>query len=415
MYSKKMQKLLGLLCLVLLVVVSAAGCSLLQNSEGLASPVEELDTRLVQANNTFGINLFRELNLMEDGENILISPASILTALAMTYNGAEGETRTAMETVLLLEGMERDEVNRLFADLLTILRNPDPKVELAIANSLWARNGIDFYEDFLQRNKDYFEAEITDIDFDDPEAADLINSWVKKQTRNKIEEIVEPPINPETILFLINALYFKGEWSEQFDPDMTDQISFHLSDGTTKQHPVMFREDNFRYLETDSFQAVSLPYGKNERISMYLFLPTERVTVEQLISKLNYANWEQWLSSFRHMEGMIGLPRFSFDYEVSLNDALDAMGMGIAFDDNLADFSAMHPIPPRLVISEVKHKTFIEVNEEGTEAAAVTSVEVGVTAMPERFSMIMDRPFMFAIVDDMTGTILFLGSVYEPM
>lgn len=402
------------LCLFILIAMLAGGCSLLGGSEGLAAPVEELDERLIEANNGLGLNLFRELTKSNPEKNIFISPSSILTALAMTYNGAEGGTRAAMEKTLQLEEMTMEEVNKAFADLLTILRNPDPKVELTVANSLWAREGVDFHEDFLTRNRDYFDAEVTEVDFNDAGAADIINGWVKEKTRDRIDGIVEPPINPDTILFLINAIYFKGEWTEPFDPDLTRELPFNRPDGTTKEIPVMFRKNNFRYLENELFQAVSLPYGKNERVSMYIFLPAESAGLEQLYAELNSANWKGWIASFSSMEGEIGLPRFKFEYETSLNDTLESLGMGIAFDENAADFSGMRPIPPRLVISEVKHKTFVEVNEEGTEAAAVTSVEVGVTAMPETFSMIVDRPFFFTITDDITGTILFMGSVLEP-
>lgn len=402
------------LCLFILIAMLAGGCSLFGESEGLAAPVEELDQRLIEANNGLGFNLFRELTESNPEKNIFISPSSVLTALAMTYNGAEGGTRAAMEKTLQLEEMTMEEVNKAFADLLTILRNPDPKVELTVANSLWAREGVDFHEDFLTRNRDYFDAEVTEIDFNDAGAADIINGWVKEKTRDRIDGIVEPPINPDTILFLINAIYFKGEWTEPFDPDLTRELPFNRPDGTKKEIPVMFQRNDFRYLENELFQAVILPYGKNERVSMYIFLPAESAGLEQLYAELNSANWNEWIASFSSMEGEIGLPRFKFEYETSLNDTLKSLGMGIAFDDNAADFSGMRPIPPRLVISEVKHKTFVEVNEEGTEAAAVTSVEVGVTAMPETFSMIVDRPFFFTITDDITGTILFMGSVLEP-
>ena len=405
--------MLGLFCFLMIILALIGGCSSFDSSEGLAAPVEELDNRLVRANSEFGFNLFRELSLAAPEKNIFISPASIIVALAMTYNGAEGETRAAIEETLMLQDMTMEEVNKAFADLLTILENPDPKVELTMANSLWARKGFDFNEDFLQRNRDYYGAKITALDFNDSGAANLINDWVKEETRNKIDGIVEPPINPETILFLINAIYFKGEWSEPFDPDLTDDILFYLHNGSVKEHPVMFREGDFRYFENELFQAVSLPYGKNGRASMYLFLPDMEASLEQLYAEVNVTSWSNWLDSFQTREGQVGLPRFSFDYETSLNDTLKTLGMAIAFDDNAADFSGMHPIPPRLVISEVRHKTFIDVNEEGTEAAAVTSVEVAMTAMPEQnlFTMIIDRPFFFTIVDDMTGTILFIGSV----
>jgi len=413
MFKRKGMLYITLTVMLLCAVLIGGGCSLF-GSEGLAAPVEELNEQLVDANNGFGLKMFYELAGAEPGENILISPASIITALAMTYNGADGETREAMEKTLMLEGMSMEEVNEAFADLLTILQNPDPKVELAVANSLWAREGIAFNEDFLKRNEDYFGAEVAELDFNDAGAAEAINDWVKEKTRNKIDGIIDPPIKPETVLFLINAIYFKGEWSDPFDPDMTGNRDFNLPDGSVKEIPVMIKNDDFRYLETDDFQAVSLPYGKNERVSMYIFLPASDSSLDQLYGEMNLLNWKRWIASFGSMEGEVGLPRFKFEYETSLKDALAALGMAIAFDESAADFSGMHPIPPNLFISEVKHKTFIEVNEEGTEAAAVTSVEVGMTAMPETFSMIIDRPFFFAIADDMTGTILFMGSVLNP-
>ncbi|MDZ4131967.1 MAG: serpin family protein [Dethiobacteria bacterium] len=413
MFNRKGMLYIALTAMILCFALIGGGCNLF-GSEGLAAPVEELDEQLVDANNGFGLKMFYELAGAEPEKNIFISPASIITALAMTYNGADGETREAMEKTLMFEGMSMEEVNEAFADLLTILQNPDPKVELAVANSLWAREGIAFNENFLKRNEDYFGAEVAELDFNDAGAADTINDWVKEKTRNKIDGIIDPPINPETVLFLINAIYFKGEWSDPFDPELTRDLAFNLPDGSQKDLPVMFKYDDFRYLETEEFQALSLPYGKNERVSMYVFLPAANSSLEELYREMNVVNWKKWIASFGSMEGEIGLPRFKFEYEASLNDALNALGMGIAFDGSAADFSGMHPMPPRLVISEVKHKTFVEVNEEGTEAAAVTSIEVGVTAMPETFSMIVDRPFFFAIADDMTGTILFMGSVTNP-
>lgn len=398
---------------LILFSLSGGGCAMF-GKESLAAPVEELDQSLVDANNGLGFNLFSILANTEKEKNLFISPSSIITALAMTYNGAAGETRSAMEKTLQLEGMSMDEVNAAFADLLTILQNPDPKVELTVANSLWAREGVDFKEDFLQRNRDYFQAEVAELDFDDPDAAETINHWVRDNTRNKIDGIVEPPINPDTVLFLINAIYFKGDWSEPFEKELTRDMVFKQPDGKKKEHPIMFRYGNYRYLENELFQAVSLPYGKNERISMYVFLPLPEIDLEQFYADLNPSNWKRWIDSFNSMEGELGLPRFKFEYETSLNDALTALGMGPAFDENTADLSGMRPIPPRLYISEVKHKTFVEVNEEGTEAAAVTSVEIGVTSMPETFYMVVDRPFFFAIADDLTGTILFMGSVFEP-
>lgn len=415
MRCSKLRVMSGLMCLLLVALIVWGGCTIFDTGGGLAAPVEEVDDRLVTANNDFGFKLFREIAGGKTGDNTFISPSSILTVLSMTYNGAEEETRSAMQETLMLQGMSIEEINAAFADLLTILENPDPEVELAVANSLWIRAGVDLKEDFLERNRNYYEAEIAEIDFSSEEAADLINAWVKTKTGDKIEEIVEAPISQETIMFLINAIYFKGEWSEPFDTELTRDMPFNLPDGSQKKHPFMFRKFDFRYLENDLFQAVSLPYGRNERVSMYIFLPAEGIEMEELYGDINAKTWKNWLNSFRVMEGEVGLPRFEFAFEISLNEILKALGMGIAFDDEAADFSGIHPIPPRLYISEVKHKTFIAVNEEGTEAAAATSVEIAVTAMPESFTMIADRPFFFAIADDMTGTILFMGSVNEPL
>jgi len=370
---------------------------------------------LVRANNVLGFNILQELETGQNKESIFISPASIITALAMTYNGAEAETREAMESTLGLDNMNLEEVNEAFAEFMTIINNPDPEVKMAAANSLWAREGVDFKDDFLERNKEYFDAKVASLDFDDPGASDRINNWVKDKTGGGIEDIIEPPINPLTVLFLINAIYFNGDWTEPFDPDMTREIPFHLPGGTKQDYPVMFRVDEFDYLETDLFQAARLPYGKNKRLGMYVFLPHEDIGLEGFLEELNPGTWTDWTASFSLKEGELGLPRFKIEYEASLNDPLKALGMEVAFDENSADFSGMRDIPPRLYISDVKHKSFIEVNEEGTEAAAATSVEIRVeSARPDHFTMIADRPFFFAIVDDLTGAILFMGSLLDP-
>lgn len=406
---------LGMLLLAAAALPGATGCGGAGKPDRVyAEPAGHLDGRLVEGGTRFGFNLFHILLDEAPGENIFISPASVSMALAMTLNGAAGETFDAMERTLQLQGMSREEVNSAFADLKTILQNPDPRVKMAVANSLWVREGDSFHEDFLGRNRDYFDAAVAALNFDLPGSADTINGWVKDSTGGKIEEIVEGPIDPLTVLFLINAIHFKGAWSEQFDPQQTREIPFTLADGSRKQHPLMFQSGSYRYLKGERFQAVSLPYGEKGRVSMYVFLPDPGSSLPEFCRELTPENWAQWLASFGELEGEIGLPRFKFEYEASLNGALKTLGMAVAFDPAEADFGGMRPVPPNLFISEVKHKTFVEVNEEGTEAAAATSVEMRLTAMPERFNMIVDRPFFFAIVDDKTDSILFIGSVSEP-
>ncbi len=403
-----------LLLLYAVMLIGAAGCSLVGGS-AYAEPAEYVDPRLVEANTGFAFDLFHALREQAPAENIFISPASVSLALAMTYNGAAGETAEAMGKVLQIQEMSLEEINSAFYDLRTILQNPDPKVKLAIANSLWARQGVDFYQEFLQRNRDFFDAEVEALDFDLPEAAGTINRWVEKQTGGKIKDLIEPPIDPLTVLFLINAIYLKAEWSKSFDPAQTRDIPFYLVDGSSKQHPVMFQEGEFQYLDGDGFQAVNIPYGKNGRIGMYIFLPDPDQSLENFYRQLDSSTWNSWMDSFQQTEGTVGLPRFKFEYESSLNDVLKSLGMEIAFDDTAADFSAMRPVPPRLYIAEVKHKTFVEVNEKGTEAAAATSVEMRLESAPlDQFSMTADRPFFFSIVDQKTSSILFMGSVVDP-
>lgn len=412
-----LEKKKALFCFLLPVALSfsVTGCDM--DEQVYAEPVDYVDSRLVEANTAFAFNLFQALLEEEPtGKNIIISPASVSLALAMTYNGARGETAEAMEEVLQFYDLNREDLNAAFYDLRTILQNPDPRAELAIANSLWVRRGVDLNDTFIKANKDYFAAKVSELDFDIPGAAGEINSWVEEETKGRIKDLIDSTIDHLTALFLINAIYFQADWSESFDEKQTREIPFNIADRTSKDHPVMFREGEYRYLEGDGFQAVAIPYGKNERLSMYVFLPDNGVTLERFCEGFNAGAWNDWLNSFQKIEGQLGLPRFQFEYESSLNSVLKSLGMEIAFDEGLADFSGIRPAPPNLYVSEVKHKAFVEVNEKGTEAAAATSVEMKFTSAPlDWFSMTVDRPFFFSIVDDQTGAILFMGSVAEPL
>ena len=380
----------------------------------------EISPELVAANSRFGFKLFAELLKAEPGSNVFISPASVAIALAMTYNGASAATQEAMAQTLELQGMSLDEANQAYAALLQTLETADPKVQLAIANSLWARQDIQFNTDFLQRVKLFYDAEVTSLDFTSPSSVDTINGWVNENTNGKIPTILDQ-ISGDAILYLINAIYFKGTWIKAFDPKLTQDSMFNLLGGSQKQVPMMMRSDAFRYLRGDGFQAVSLPYGEKDgegRFSMYVFLPDEGSSLDALLNGLTAERWNEWMAMFGPAEGDLAMPRYRLEYEVGLNDALKALGMAVAFDPQQADFSAMVDLKPENVfISNVKHKTFVEVNEEGTEAAAVTSVEMGVTSAreePQRFSMIVDRPFFVAIRDDQSGEVLFMGAIVAP-
>ena len=373
-----------------------------------------VDSRLVTANTSFGFKLFAEVANQDAGRNVFISPASVGLALAMTYNGAVGETKQGMERALEIQGMHHDELNRAYAQLKQALESADPKVELNIANSLWARKGVSFNPDFIQRDKQFYGAEVTALDFGDPGAPATINSWVSDKTKGKINHIVDQ-IDAQSILFLINAIYFKGKWSIEFDKAKTKEDVFSTGSGQQKRVPMMHQTGKYNYYEGKDFQAVSLPYGDG-RASMYIFLPANGSSLDGFQKNLTAANWGNWMKQFIETEGSIAVPRFKIEYETGLNDALKALGMGIAFDANRADFSGIVQGSERAYISRVKHKTFAEVNEEGTEAAAVTSIEMRTTSarIQRTFQMVINRPFFCAIRDSKTGTVLFVGSITDP-
>lgn len=368
------------------------------------------DTKLVKANNKFGLKLFSEIAKKHSSdENIFISPASVAIALAMAYNGASGATQQAMAKTLELQGMSVQEINSAYATLKAILENPDPQVQLTIANSLWVNQTASLEPSFLQNTEDFYTAQVRKLDFANPASPQTINKWVENSTRGKINKIVEQ-IPPDQLLLLINAIYFKGQWSKQFDKSQTALHPFTSISGEQTQHPMMSQTGEFRYYENHQFQAVSLPYGEDGKVSFYIFLPKPESNLQTFYQNLNFENWEKWMSQLRNQDGFIRLPRFKTEFNISLNDALKALGMAEAFS-NEANFSAMGQ---NLKISEVKHKTFVEVNEEGTEAAATTAVGMVPTSFrpqQEPFRMIVDRPFLSVIRDNQTGSILFMGAI----
>lgn len=414
-----------------LLIVGLLGCAANQSRAGDSSPAlpvpsvpespiaqnpavpeQSVNPQLVAANTRFGFKLFSEVAAESPGENVLISPSSVAIALSMVYNGASGDTQQAIAEALQLEGLSLEDVNQGNAALEALLESADPKVKLAIANSLWGREGVDFQPDFLAKNREFYNAEVTSLDFSQPNAPSVINDWVSRSTEGKIPTIVDR-LNPEDVLFLVNAIYFKGTWSAPFNPSMTQMQPFYLPNGDRLNHPLMSQSGQFVYAETDQFQAVNLPYG-NRRFSMVVFLPKSSTSLEAFQQTLTTENWQTWNTQFRRREGMVKLPRFNTEFSVGLNDALKSLGMAIAFDPDQADFSAM--IDAQAFINRVQHKTFIEVNEQGTEAAGSTGISIGVTSAPidPPFQMVVDRPFFYAIQDNQTGSILFMGTVVNP-
>ena len=378
--------------------------------------VTESEKTLALSTNRFGFKLFQQAATKDDG-NVFISPLSVSYALAMTLNGTDGETRQAILSTLQLNGI--DDPNASFKGLTAFLTGLDSLVKFEIANSIWYREGLPVNDAFIEANQDNFDALVRGLNFNSPGAADIINGWVDEKTNGKISKIVNPPIDPSTIMFLINAIYFKGDWAIKFNAGNTRSHPFYVSQGKETTCRMMFNTEKYDYFEYDLFQAIDLPYG-NSDFSMTVFLPAKEITIKELIDFLDKERWTID-ANFDKTEVELGLPRFKFEYEITLNDILENMGMAVAFDSHKADFRKMleSPAAPdrNVYIDQVLHKTFLQVDEKGTEAAAVTSVRLALTSAAPMAKpvMIVDRPFLFGIREKTSGSFIFVGKVTDPV
>jgi serpin B len=376
-----------------------------------ASPSDR--EKLATANTGFAFDLLKQIVKEQPDTNVFISPFSVSTVLQMTANGAAGDTKAEMQRVLKTAGLPAGTLNSACKDLNQPL-NSQPGVILNLPNAIWYKKEIRLKPEFVSVNQQFFQAELGGVDFSKPESAQTINQWADKSTHGKIKQVVQWPFDPMTRVILANAIYFKGKWERPFNKSDTRRDVFHLSAAGEKQIPMMWQHGHFNYQQGDGFQAVRLPYAGGQ-LQMYLFLPDTNSGPTKLLADLNADTWrDKILPKFQDEEGTLVLPRFKLDYDVTLNNPLKALGMRQAFTKG-ADFSAMADEP--LFVSEVKQKSFVEVNEEGTEAAAVTTVVMKSLAIREpmkSFKMIVDRPFFFMIGDDSTKSILFMGVVHDP-
>jgi len=404
--------------LVLSLAVVSVSCQKEESQPADVKPVQltEKQQQVVNHSNSFGFDLFRKVyEVSEPGKNLMVSSLSVSMALGMTRNGAAGTTLDAMNTVLGFGGMTDSEVNESYKYLLETFSGLDPNVKINVANSIWYRNTFTVEQSFIDVNLNYFGAEVNAVDFDDPGTVGLINDWVSDKTNQLIPRIINE-IPAEMVMYLINAVYFKGQWKYQFDKSKTEDRAFALADGTTVQAPGMLQEAGLNYYKGDGFGAVELPYNQGNFL-MTVMLPDAGNTLEALIDQFTPENWAAWQNQMALTDIRLQLPKFKFPYEEKkMTPVLASLGMGVAFDPDYADFTRINR-NGGLYISEVRHKTFIENNEEGTEAAAVTSVGVAVTTIgndPQPVSFIVDRPFLFVISEKTTGAILFAGVLNNP-
>ncbi len=365
---------------------------------------------VINAQNDFGFDVFKDLHTAEPAENMFMSPMSISMAIGMLYNGAANGSATAIAETCKWDEMNINDVNEGYKGIMARLSNNDPAVQFDMANSIWHEQSFPAYPSFLEVNSEYYSSEVNALPFQDLASVDVINAWVSDKTNGKITSILDA-ISPEEVMFLINAIYFKADWTTSFDPELTYESIFTSEDGT--QNPVDLMpayESTQRYFENDLFQAVDMTYG-DEIYSMSVFLPKSGETVQSVIDELNPTTWETWTDSFLERPINLTMPKFTLEYETSLLETLTNLGMGVLFQPFGADLSNI--AAANLFVTKVKHKTFIEVDEIGTEAAAVTVIGVGTTSVGinPTPTMTINRPFVYVIRENQTGTIMFMGKM----
>lgn len=364
---------------------------------------------LIGSENSFAVDIFKKtISFSDPHENILISPLSISSALSMTLNGAHGTTRDAMLEALRFNGLSPEIINQAYKDLTKALMNVDERVLITIANSVWTRDDFVVKKPFIDILSQYYSADGKTFNISDPNAEVPINTWISLKTNGLIKNMIDK-LDGNTVMLLINAIYFKGKWEHQFDKANTVQQAFYKSNGTSVSVPMMKQTAEFKIYNGDGFTVAEFPYGQGNYV-MDAIIPTNNNTMAGLFSSLSQANLDIWINQMTKKNLVLSLPRFKYGYKKELKDILSDMGMGIAFSDN-ADLSNIADMS--LIISSVRHQAFIETNEEGTVAAAATVVIIGVTANITP-TLTLDHPFIYIIRETNTNSIIFMGKVEDP-
>ncbi|MBL7966349.1 MAG: serpin family protein [Prolixibacteraceae bacterium] len=373
----------------------------------------EKSAKIISADNQFGFELFQKINASQpEPKNTMISPLSVSLALAMVYNGTDGNTKKQMEEMLHKANLSADDINQSYKDLVAALQSHDPKVELSISNSIFYRNTFPVKPNFITTNQNFYQAEVSGLDFTKQAATlNTVNGWVNTKTKGKISSIISE-VNEQDVMYLLNAIYFNGQWTYSFDTDATTNRPFTKDDKSTVQVPTMTIEKPFKFYSHSKFDLLEMPYGGG-KYSMLIFLPGNGKSTTDVISLLTPTNLSDWISKMTEQKKEVFLPKFEFKFDNSLVDELSALGMTDAFNDAKANLTGISDAA-KLVISEVIHKSNIKVDERGTEAAAVTGITVGVTSVGPDNSFRVDRPFVFAIREKDSNAILFIGKVLDP-
>jgi len=372
--------------------------------------ITESEALVIENSNNFSFDLFSRINAEHQNENIFISPFSITTALSMTLNGANGETLEAMKNTLGYGSMSNEEINQAYKSLVDFIFSLDKTVELNIANSNWYKDEYHIRPEFESILSDYYDAEIMAADFDDPKLKDEINKWIENATNGKIKNMLDD-VPADAVMYLINAIYFKAQWKYKFDKGETENRPFYLEDGSEVQAETMFTEGaKINYSQDNGIRLVDIPYG-NGQFYFTILLPEDASQINELAENLTVKQFEDLLSDTISYKTRIYLPKFKLQFKKELLPILDAMGL----NDGGSDLSNLFVENLDLFISKVLHQSFLEVNEEGSEAAAATVVQVELTSLPaEPATIHVDRPFLFFIRENHSHTILFSGKLMDP-
>lgn len=413
-----MKKYLAFILPGLAILFLALSCSKGNNEEPDLTPkditLSAAAPVAIQSSNDFGIELFTKVTAEED-KNLMLSPLSASTALTMLLNGCGGDTYSQLQgTLKYPAGMNISEINEAYKSLVSQLLVIDPKVQLALANAIFYRNGFSVKPPFLATMSNDYKATVKGLDFAAPSSLTTINKWASDNTNGRIPEVLSE-ISEYAVMFIMNALYFNGDWSYQFDKSLTDELPFHPDGGTTTDVTTMKGEVGSKVAWGNDFRAIEMPYGQTN-FTMVVIVPDE--TLSALYPSFTYQVWDKLTSDLdAHPEfgkTIVTMPKFKFSYEKYLNDQLMSMGMIDAFSDFRADLSGISD--NQIYVDFVKQNTFVEVDEEGTEAAAVTTIGINLTSVgdPQPNQFIIDKSFIFAIRERTTNTLLFIGQVINP-
>ncbi len=360
--------------------------------------------------NDFTFNLFRSVSATNsNGSNLFTSPLSVSMALGMTSNGANNGTLDSMRTVLGFSSFTQDQVNSYYNKLITALPELDPNTTLKIANSIWYTQSLSVIPSFLQTGTKSYLANIQSLDFSNPASLTTINNWVSDQTNGKITKVIDK-IGNDDMMYLINAIYFKSIWASKFNTSDTKSTTFTLPDNSEIETPFMNGHISCNFYRDADATILELPYANN-KYSLVMVMPPSGQSLGSFVSALSSTTWQNWMGKIGNGTADVSIPKFQFTYSTSLRGELSAMGMGTAFSD-AADFSNLSTTAA-LKITDVQHKAYIAVDETGTEAAAATTVIMGMTA-PAPNIITINRPFFFVIREMKSGLILFAGSVNNP-